>query len=91
MLSVLIKYVVFEKKVKYYTLFCIQRYRGKPEPKDAWTIVRMEGRFELIPSSEDNFDILDPIISKDVNTIIIVDVNVNASLFMYISLIVKVV
>ncbi|XP_060552294.1 integrin alpha-V-like isoform X2 [Ruditapes philippinarum] len=51
----------------------VKRYRGKLEPKDAWTIVRMEGRFELIPSSEDNFDILDPIISKDVNTIIIVD------------------
>jgi hypothetical protein len=60
-----------------------QRYRGKPEPKDAWTNVRMEGRFELIPSSEDNFDVLDPILSKDVNTLILEDVNVYINLLLY--------
>ncbi|XP_060562264.1 integrin alpha-9-like [Ruditapes philippinarum] len=51
----------------------VKRHRGKPEPKDPWTNVRMEGRFELIPSREDTFDDLDPILSKDVNTLIIED------------------
>ncbi|XP_060575984.1 integrin alpha-3-like [Ruditapes philippinarum] len=51
----------------------VKGYRGKPEPKDAWTKIRMEGRFELIPSNEDNFDVLEPILSKDVNALIIED------------------
>ncbi|XP_053373230.1 integrin alpha-4-like isoform X2 [Mercenaria mercenaria] len=49
----------------------VKGYRGKPEPKDAWTQVRMEGRFELIPTKQDSFTDLDPILKHDAKTHIV--------------------
>ncbi|XP_053407448.1 integrin alpha-4-like [Mercenaria mercenaria] len=54
----------------------VKGYRGKPEPKDAWTQVRMEGRFELIPTKQDNFADLDPVLKNDAKTHIVENVMV---------------
>ncbi|KAL4222884.1 FG-GAP repeat [Mactra antiquata] len=42
----------------------IKGHNNRPEPRNAWTIVRMEGKFELVPSTESQFEVLDPILPE---------------------------
>ncbi|KAL4222885.1 hypothetical protein ACF0H5_018925 [Mactra antiquata] len=46
----------------------IKGHNNRPEPRDAWTIVRMEGKFELVPSTESQFEFLDPILPEHAST-----------------------
>ena len=34
------------------------------EPKDIWTVVRIEGMFQLVNTTGSNFDLLDPVLEE---------------------------
>lgn len=41
-----------------------------PEPRDAWTVVDMEGHFHILPRHEGTFDLLDPIQLHNSSTVV---------------------
>ena len=46
------------------------------EPKDTWTIVRIEGRYNLVESSESDFATLDPILQDGIENHVHEDVRI---------------
>ena len=65
---------------KEHILFYFQQNRSNTvEPNDIWTVVRVEGNFHLVTSSDSDFEVLDPILKEDTKNHVEEDVRTNFS------------